>query len=173
MSSLRQRYSGHAIAHENISSSKSNDDDDESEIESKPAVKNASLNLKAVGKTSKEAEHVADKEAKVYKVIPAARLRSLERPEGTKRRYAWIFILGGLFGLTIAALFADRGDILDLTSFTGVHLESLYEVLPAGFVKGARELQVCLVAVIEYGVPTVFRLLKYYDGDMITSFLHV
>ena len=145
MSSLRRRLFKDGTGQDGEGNGTSRIKENSSEINNDHIVHDHELDGDTFGKGESVVDDIDVDNAKEYRVVPAARLRSLERPKGVRRRYAWIFILGGIFGLTIAAFFADRGDILDLTSFTGVHLESIYEVLPAGFVKDARELQVCLL----------------------------
>ena len=131
MASIRRRFAAGTAADENTSVGNENDDSkinrNDSVVTDKSAAGNGS-----------------DKAAESYKLIPAKRLERLERRKGTKRRHAWVFILGGLFGLALAALFADNSDIIDLPAIKGMNLESIFEVLPAGFVRDARDLQVCL-----------------------------
>lgn len=62
--------------------------------------------------------------------------------KGRKRRNAWIFGLGGLFGLLIALFFAGNGDVIDFAAIKDMNLEGLFDVLPAGLVKDAQQLQV-------------------------------
>ncbi|KAM3072060.1 phospholipid:diacylglycerol acyltransferase [Clarireedia jacksonii] len=58
----------------------------------------------------------------------------------TKRRNTFIFFLGGLFGLVVAGFFAERNDLFDLPELRDLSMDSLMDVLPAGFVKDARDL---------------------------------
>ena len=80
-------------------------------------------------------------------VVPAKKLKSLQKGgklgKGARNRHLWVFGLGGLFGLAIAALFAGNNDMLDLASFTDMNLDSILDALPVGLVKDARDLQVC------------------------------
>jgi phospholipid:diacylglycerol acyltransferase len=69
-----------------------------------------------------------------------SRLRS--RPTwgiGSKRRHAWVFVLGGIFGLLLAAFLANNNDLIDLA---GLNLEGFVDVLPAGFMSDIYEFQV-------------------------------
>jgi len=78
-----------------------------------------------------------------YKVVPAQQYKSLtKKPKGTKRRNFWIFGLGGLFGIVAAGLFASSNDMMDLAMLRDMNLDSIMDVLPAGLIKDARELQV-------------------------------
>lgn len=80
--------------------------------------------------------------------IPAAKLEALnahatKKPRGGgKRRNAWIFGLGGLFGLVVAGFFAQSRDMIDLSHLADVNLDSLADILPAGLMHEARAIQV-------------------------------
>lgn len=65
-------------------------------------------------------------------------------PKPPRRRSAWVFGLGGLFGIVLAAALASKNDYVDLSlsSFKDVNLDTLLDVLPAGLVKDAQMLQV-------------------------------
>ncbi|KAF2670994.1 Phospholipid:diacylglycerol acyltransferase [Microthyrium microscopicum] len=80
-----------------------------------------------------------------YKLVPAKHLSALKikrnSSKGNKRRFAWVFILGGLFGLLVAAYFANNSDLIDIASFADLSLEPLLDVLPSAFLKEAREFQ--------------------------------
>ena len=66
-----------------------------------------------------------------------------KRRPGRKRRTAWIFGLGGLFGIVVAGVFAANPDVLDLAVLNDMDLSSLLDVLPSGLVQDAHALQVC------------------------------
>lgn len=80
-------------------------------------------------------------------VVPSKHLEKLaqkaKQPKGTKRRNAWIFGLGGVFGLMVAAFFAGNQEMLDLKALADLNLDSLLDVLPAGLIQDAKDLQVC------------------------------
>ncbi|KAF2088441.1 Phospholipid:diacylglycerol acyltransferase [Saccharata proteae CBS 121410] len=77
-----------------------------------------------------------------YRVVPAEKLHKLtSKPRGSKRWNVWIFGLGGLFGLVVAAFFASSNDMIDLASLADVNLDSIVDILPAGLVKDAQDLQ--------------------------------
>lgn len=68
--------------------------------------------------------------------------RTTGRPASRKRRNLWIFGLGGLFGVLVALFFvAGNNEIID-TYLKQFNLDTLIEVLPAGLVRDAQELQV-------------------------------
>lgn len=83
-----------------------------------------------------------------YKIIPASKLQKLQKltkkKSSSKRRNVWIFGLGGLFGILLAVFFAGNSDMVDLASLTDLNLDSILDVLPAGLVKDAQALQVCI-----------------------------
>lgn len=64
--------------------------------------------------------------------------------KGRKRRHAWVFALGGMFGLLLAGFFASSADVIDFGHLADMNLDSLVDVLPAGLIRDARELQVRL-----------------------------
>jgi phospholipid:diacylglycerol acyltransferase len=79
------------------------------------------------------------------RIITAEQLHTLKqggKSKHGKRKNAWVFGLGGIFGLMIAAFFAGSNELIDLKSIEGMNLESLMEALPANFVRSAQQLQV-------------------------------
>lgn len=83
-------------------------------------------------------------EAEEMRLAPASKIISdTNKPPTRKRRSGLIFFLGGLFGLLAAGFFAQRSDLLDFPELRELSMESLIEVLPAGFISDARELAVC------------------------------
>ena len=77
------------------------------------------------------------------RVVTAEQLHTLKKKgRRGKRKNAWVFGLGGIFGLVLAAFFAGNNDYIDLPSLEGMNLESIMEALPANFVRSAQQLQV-------------------------------
>ena len=77
-----------------------------------------------------------------YKVVQAKQLKQLKSKTGSKRRNFWVFGLGGLFGLVVALFFVSNNDMIDLAAFGDMGLDSIRDVLPAGLINEARDLQV-------------------------------
>ncbi|CBX94250.1 similar to phospholipid:diacylglycerol acyltransferase [Plenodomus lingam JN3] len=76
------------------------------------------------------------------RVITTEQLHTLKnRGKHGKRKNAWVFGVGILFGLIGAGFFASNNDIIDFKAMQDVNLESLMEALPASFVKSAQQLQ--------------------------------
>ncbi len=60
-----------------------------------------------------------------------------------KRHSSLVFILGGLFGLIVAGLFARRHDLIEFPELEDLSMDSLLDALPASFVRDVRDLVVC------------------------------
>ena len=78
-------------------------------------------------------------------LISDAQLKKL-KSKRSKRRQGLVFGLGGLFGLLVAAFFANRHDVIKLEGLVDFNLEALLDVIPAGIVNDAKDITVCLVA---------------------------
>lgn len=59
-----------------------------------------------------------------------------------KRRNGLIFFLGGLFGILAAGFFAKENNLIDFPELSELSMDTLFDVLPAGLVKDARDLSV-------------------------------
>jgi len=106
-----------------------------------------SLRRRIVGDSSNEPsaepsrEGTPDKKEE-YRAIPEKKLVHLKKQKSSsKRRSAWIFTLGGLFGIALAAFFVGNSDMIDIATLSDLNLDSLFEVLPSGLVNDAKELQ--------------------------------
>lgn len=81
-----------------------------------------------------------------YRVIPTKQLEKLKskvKRTGRKRRNAWIFGLGGLFGLLVAGFFANENmDLVEMAGLKDMSLDSILDVLPTGLIREVQELQV-------------------------------
>jgi phospholipid:diacylglycerol acyltransferase len=79
------------------------------------------------------------------RVVPAKKLHGLAKKhgsDGSKRRTAWIFVLGGIFGIVVAIFFVGHNEMIDLAGLQDFSLDSILDVLPAGILRDAKELQV-------------------------------
>lgn len=74
-------------------------------------------------------------------LVPSSHLKKLSGRR-SKRRQGLIFSLGGLFGLIVAAFFANRHDVINLEGLMDMNLESLLDVIPAGIVNDAKDITV-------------------------------
>lgn len=83
-----------------------------------------------------------------YKVVPTQKLEKLKniKRKGTKRRNAWIFALGSIFGILVAGYFASNNgsldSVLDMAGIRDMRLDTLFDVLPAGLIKDVQDIQV-------------------------------
>ncbi|KAK7180911.1 hypothetical protein DPSP01_000618 [Paraphaeosphaeria sporulosa] len=78
------------------------------------------------------------------RVITAEKLHTLKqgsKRKNGKRKNFWIFALGGLAGVMVAAFFAGSNDMIDLSSLEGVNLDSILDALPQGFLRDAQQMQ--------------------------------
>jgi len=83
--------------------------------------------------------------------VPAAKLEKMNKhlkkgnngkPKGGKRRNIWVFVLGGLFGVVVAGMFAQRNDMIDMAWMEGVNLDTFKDVLPASLINDIKDYQV-------------------------------
>ena len=76
------------------------------------------------------------------KLVSISKLNKLTRKKPSKRRNSLIFGLGGLFGLLLAAFFAQQKEVIHLEGLMDLNLESLLDVIPQSIVQDARDLTV-------------------------------
>lgn len=110
------------------------------------------LRRRNVGDSSNTPDHKADATVSEpeapetdgeFHILADKKLKTLVKsPKGGKRRTAWIFALGGIFGLAVAAFFVGSNDYLDLTMFQDLNMDSIFDVLPAGMLREAKDFQV-------------------------------
>lgn len=72
-------------------------------------------------------------------LVSTAKLKSLTKKR-SKRRNGFVFGLGGLFGILVAAFFANRHDVINFEGLMDLNLDSLIDVIPAGIVKDAKDI---------------------------------
>ncbi|MCJ1356365.1 MAG: hypothetical protein MMC33_006360 [Icmadophila ericetorum] len=73
-------------------------------------------------------------------VVSASKLKRLKLPRQSKRRNGLIFGLGGLFGILVAAYFANRQDVINFEGLLDMNLDSILDVIPAGIIREARDI---------------------------------
>ncbi|KJY01383.1 phospholipid:diacylglycerol acyltransferase like protein [Zymoseptoria brevis] len=92
-----------------------------------------------------------------FKIISNEKLDALRKnvkPKNSKKRNAWIFALGGLFGLVVAGFFASKDGGLDklveLAGLEDMNLDNLYDVLPKGLVRDVQNMQSSEKEAVDY-----------------------
>jgi phospholipid:diacylglycerol acyltransferase len=83
--------------------------------------------------------------AKAEEVVLAPKSKISHHGKTRKRRNGLIFFLGGLFGIVVAGFFAGRSDLIDFPEFSELSMDNLLDVLPAVFVRDARDLAVYII----------------------------
>lgn len=84
-----------------------------------------------------------DKDGEHVTLVPTSKLKKLSSKRSKKRQWL-VFGLGGLFGIVIAAFFAQQNDVINLEGLMDMNLDSLLEAIPAGIVKDAKDITVSL-----------------------------
>lgn len=76
------------------------------------------------------------------RLAPISKINEPQR--GRKRRFGFIFGLGGLFGIIVAGYFANHNDVLNinLDLLSDLNLDTFLDVIPAGILKEARDISV-------------------------------
>lgn len=90
-------------------------------------------------------------------MVPSKNLEKLVSKKASskygRRRNAWVFGLGGLFGILLAGFFAsNNGGLEKLVDFAGLqdmNLDSFLDVLPAGLIREVQDLQVSCSSVAQ------------------------
>ncbi|MCJ1467280.1 hypothetical protein MMC07_005904 [Pseudocyphellaria aurata] len=88
--------------------------------------------------TDPSQDKFSDKAEKLT-LVSTSKLKSLTKKR-SKRRNGFIFGLGGLFGIVVAAFFANRHDVLSFEGLMDLNLDSIIDVIPAGIVKDAKDI---------------------------------
>ncbi|MCJ1437690.1 hypothetical protein MMC27_007077 [Xylographa pallens] len=105
----------------------------------------SSLRRRFLGESSAEpSRDVTPEKDEEVRLIPLSKLRNLtlKTHKRSKRRNGLIFFLGGLFGLLVAAFFANQQDVVNLNGLIDMNFyESLLDIIPSGIVKEAKDLQ--------------------------------
>ncbi|KAI9886560.1 MAG: Condensin complex subunit [Watsoniomyces obsoletus] len=99
---------------------------------------------KKVNDAVKTLEGVKSVDGEDVCLVPVSKLATATpKPKGRKRAHGFIFVLGGLFGILLAAFLADRSDMIQLSALpdlADLNLDSLTGILPAGFLRDAKSL---------------------------------
>ena len=91
--------------------------------------------------TARPSREVTPEKGEEVRVVSVAKLKKLTSKK-SKRRNGLIFGLGGLFGLVVAAFFANQQDVINLEGLLDMNLDSLFDVIPAGIIKDAKDISV-------------------------------
>jgi phospholipid:diacylglycerol acyltransferase len=75
-------------------------------------------------------------------LAPVSKIVTEKQHKTRKRRNGFIFFLGGLFGILAAGFFARSNDLIEFPELGDLSMDSWIDVLPAGFVRDARDLAV-------------------------------
>jgi len=89
-------------------------------------------------------------ETEDYKIVRAKELDKLNKRvrarKSSKKRNAWIFGLGGVFGVLAAGFFATPpgsiDKLIDIAGLNDMNLDSILDVLPAGLIRDVQDMQV-------------------------------
>ena len=107
------------------------------------------LRRRILGQSSRSISFDATPEkGEEVRLVPVSKLKKLSTAHKSKRRNGFIFGLGGLFGLIVAAFFANHHDVISLESIMDLNLESVLDVIPAGIIRDAKELTVNMTRTI-------------------------
>ena len=110
----------------------------------------SSLRRRIFGESSTEpSREVTPEKDEEVRLISTEKLKHLTHKathasqKGRKRRNGLIFGLGGLFGIVLAAFFANQHDV-DLRGMLDMNFyEGLLDVIPAGVLREAKDITVC------------------------------
>lgn len=97
------------------------------------------------GSSTEPSRDVTSERGKEQRLVPISKLRNLTQKtlKSWKRRSGLIFGLGGLFGIVVAVFFVKHQDVVSFNGFMDTKFyENLLDVIPAGIVKEATDLQV-------------------------------
>lgn len=108
----------------------------------------STLRRRVLGESSSEPSRApspsfTQKDGEPVTLISASKLQKLSKHR-SKRRQWLVFGLGGLFGIIIAAFFAQQNDVLNLEGLMDINLDSLLDAIPAGIVRDARDITVSI-----------------------------
>lgn len=102
----------------------------------------SSLRNRLLGKPARER---SPSKAAEVRLAPISKITTGNHHKTRKRRNGFIFLLGGLFGIAVAGFFAGKSDLIEFPEFVDLSMDSLLDVLPAGFVRDAKDLAVSVL----------------------------
>ena len=104
----------------------------------------STLRRRILGESSPEPSREATPEkGEELRLVPVSKLKKYTAKK-SKRRNGLIFSLGGLFGLLVAAFFANQQDVIPLQGLMDLmNFDSFTDAIPAGIVKDAKDIAVC------------------------------
>ena len=122
-----------------------------------PAVHLHGLRRRAVGAGPRPEPHESPRDQSPVK--PGDKVKIIhhhsEKPPPRKKKNTVIFLLGSIFGLLAAGFLARSNDLIEFPEFGDLSVDTLLDVLPAGFVTDEmRDLVVCQ------------RLLKILESEL-------
>ncbi|KAL9099719.1 MAG: hypothetical protein Q9187_009455 [Circinaria calcarea] len=91
--------------------------------------------------TARPSREFTPEKGEEVRLVSVAKLKKLTSKK-SKRRNGLVFGLGGLFGLIVAAFFANQQDVINLEGLLDMNLDSLFDVIPAGIIKDAKDITV-------------------------------
>ncbi|KAH0565318.1 hypothetical protein GP486_001279 [Trichoglossum hirsutum] len=99
----------------------------------------SSLRRRPVGGDPSRTDQTSEK-AEPVRLAPTN--TTTEPRKGRKRRFGFIFLLGGLFGIIVAGYFANHNDVINinLDLLSELNLDSFFDVIPAGILREARDI---------------------------------
>lgn len=100
------------------------------------------------------------------RLVPVSKLKKLSDGHKSKRRNGFVFGLGGLFGLIVAAFFANQHDVISFEGIMDLNLESVFDVIPAGIIRDAKELTVNMTRTICSRERQMLKLTKFCIRNM-------
>ena len=109
----------------------------------------SSLRHRLLGKPTRESSPA---KAEEVRLAPVSKIITENHHKSRKRRNGIIFFLGGLFGIMVAGFFAGKSDLIEFPELGDLSMDSLLDVLPAGFVKDAKDLAVSVLSGSEIGI---------------------
>ena len=108
------------------------------------------LRRRFLGESSaRPSREVTPEKGEEVRLVSVAKLKKLTAKK-SKRRNGFIFGLGGLFGLVVAAFYANQQDVINLEGLLDLNLDSLLDVIPAGIIKDAKDITVWNHSTLDY-----------------------